>query len=560
MPFGSSGSEGHVSKAIKRTRAINNEHTAATTGGGTPQLHVANAPLAVPAAPAPGLPATAASSAVAPAAAAPIPTPAAAVIAPAAVPLNPGEAAAGIVPAVDFQELARRNELTGAKDEVTRLTQMTEELQVALKTQGEQLLMLQGHLGTVEAENKTLREENESKQCDKSILGCFTTDSFGQNDVMDLNTVPPVESAIEGALTILTAMFARPIEFTDQTASLDLFENRPRTSFSENIQKLQSLGLDRSNPEHSFFLSCYMSYHVAPDFCKEGILPEFSGIVSFGPGGSQTPRHSVLKKLPRKFRKIFLSQKNSETCTSTSNSSLRLQPGGGLCSYDRLPKDLHILFAKFAYSGVFKNPTVPLISQFITFLQNGLTDLDKILLTYESPVYKACPLRKKTYKNGKVEILKNTQHPIFEKWDSLMKPVHFDVAYSTTRITFPWKGFYMPKGKISSTRDKYAFFAFVYSTDLFLGPLPLWPMEASSSFQLDRKDPMRHYTVDNTRWLSKSDNMASKPSTGGKPSSDFTKKKDVVRLLHSCERSQLVFTEMLGALVKGYGSSNLEAP
>lgn len=44
---------------------------------------------------------------------------------------------------------------------------------------------------------------------------------------------------------------------------------------------------------------------------------------------------------------------------------------------------------------------------------------------------------------------------------------------ATTRITFPWKGFYMPKGKVSNIRDKYDFFAFVYSIDLFLGALPL---------------------------------------------------------------------------------------
>lgn len=72
----------------------------------------------------------------------------------------------------------------------------------------------------------------------------------------------------------------------------------------------------------------------------------------------------------------------------------------------------------------------------------------------------------------------------------------------------------MPHGRIVSQRDKYALFSFVYVTDLFLGALPLWPLPMCSEFQLDRKDPMRHYTINNIRWLNKSDNVANKPSTG----------------------------------------------
>jgi hypothetical protein len=206
---------------------------------------------------------------------------------------------------------------------------------------------------------------------------------------------------------------------------------------------------------------------------------------------------------------------------------------------------------------VYKNPTIPLSLQFLTYIQNGLTTLDEMLLKYKSPVYNACPLRVHTYQNGKREVLKNTAHPFYEKsWDALLNRTHFDEAYSTTRNTFPLKGLDMPKGKVTSPRDKYAFFSFVYATDLFLGALPLWPLPMSARCQLDRKDPMRHYTVDNIRWLGKSDNIANKPSTGKQNGTFLKSTKDVVRLLHSVERANILHMEMNGALSRGYGSES----
>jgi hypothetical protein len=92
--------------------------------------------------------------------------------------------------------------------------------------------------------------------------------------------------------------------------------------------------------------------------------------------------------------------------------------------------------------------------------------------------------------------------------------------------------------------------------DLFLGALPLWPLDSSTRFQLDRKDPMRHcYSIDNVRWLSKSDNVANKPSKGKDGGSLFKSSEDVVCLLHSCKRAIILTMEMLGALPKGYGST-----
>lgn len=190
----------------------------------------------------------------------------------------------------------------------------------------------------------------------------------------------------------------------------------------------------------------------------------------------------------------------------------------------------------------------------MSYIQNELTDLDEVLLKYSSPVYKACPLKLRQYKNGRKEVVKNKDHLVYEKWELLINWIHFNSSYATTRLTFPWKGFYLPGGRISSHRDKYAFFSFVYTTDLTLGALPLWPLDASSHYQLDRKDPLRHYTVDNVRWLERSDNMANKPSFG-KDSETFVKTiKDVLKILRTCERNNLVCTEMLGTLMKGYGT------
>jgi hypothetical protein len=67
-------------------------------------------------------------------------------------------------------------------------------------------------------------------------------------------------------------------------------------------------------------------------------------------------------------------------------------------------------------------------------------------------------------------------------------------------------------------------------------------------------DPMRYYTIDNIRWLSKSDNVANKPSTGRTNGTHFNSTKDVVRLLHGVERANILQMVMLGALLKGNGT------
>lgn len=298
-----------------------------------------------------------------------------------------------------------------------------------------------------------------------------------------------------------------------------------------------------------------MQFPTDPSFCKDGILDNCSAVISLPPGGANTPRASVLKKTPKRFRRLFLTQNSSKATTSVTNSSLSQKQGGGLDTTVNLPAEVHALLTEFCTKEIYKNPAVPLISQLLTHVQNGLEDLDSKLLGYSSPVYKMCPLKVKSYKNGKRRVMKNKEHPAYEKWESLISRTHFDPAYATTRITFPWKGYYLPTGKICNLRDKYAFFAFVYSTDLVLGALPLWPTAYCSEFQLVRRDPMRHYTLDNVRWLSRSDNMANKPANGQDKGSFIKSPKDVFKILKACERSNKIFTEALGALTKGYGVS-----
>jgi hypothetical protein len=444
-----------------------------------------------------------------------------------------------------------------------RLYQITEKLQSefeALKKvttdKDNQVRTLQTAIGTMSAGNASLREENES-EC--SVLDAYYKDVFKKRSstraLIDLNAVPPSDNAFEGSLTVLNVMFAKPLEFSNECKTVDLFTDRPQTRFAEEVASLQSLGLSTDNIEHAFFLRSYMQFQTDPSFCKDGILDNSSSMISLPPEGANAPRASVLKKTPKRFRNLFFTQNSSKRTTNVPNSALNQKEGGGLFRTEPLPSEVHLMLADFCQKNVHKNPAVPLISQFLTHVQNGLDSLDTALLRYSSPVYNICLLKVKAYKNGKQKVMKNKAHPVYEKWDSLISRTHFDAAYATTRVTFPWKGFYLPKGKICNQRDKYALFAFAYSIDLFLGALSLWPTDYCTEFQLDRKDSMRHYTLDNVRWLSRSDNMANKPFNGQEKSTFIKSPKDVVKILKACERSNAIFTEALGTLMKGYGVS-----
>lgn len=418
---------------------------------------------------------------------------------------NPTEPTPGTNPPVNFQTLVQENNRQGHEDEMRRLALLTQGLQTDMEklkqTQQEkddQMRSLQTAMGTLQAANQTLQEENESKL---SLLDSYYQTIFAQSSkarlLLDLNISAPSEKALEGLLVIIATMYCRPRELDGNHTILDLFESRPITRFSAEVSSLQSLGLNRRNDEHAFFLTCYMHFPVDSSFVTNGVVTHASAVVSLPPGGACPPRASVLKKAPKRFRKLFFSQSESRSVTTVPNSDLNLSQTGGLSQRETLPPQIHHLITRFSYQETYKNPNVPLISQFVMFKQNELHQLDSCLLKYQSPVYKSYPLKLREYKNGRSEVVKNTDHPAYDKWESLINRVHFDPAYATTRLTFGWKGFYLPKGKISSQRDKYAFFTFAYVTDLFLGALPLWPLDASSQFQLDRKDPLRHYTIDN---------------------------------------------------------------
>jgi hypothetical protein len=119
-----------------------------------------------------------------------------------------------------------------------------------------------------------------------------------------------------------------------------------------------------------------------------------------------------------------------------SNSSLNLEEGGGLSVNEPLPQEIHTILAGFIYNELHKNPIVPLISQFVSFLQNGHKTLDQALLCYRSPVYQICPLKARDYKNGRRDVIKNKDHPAFEKWDALVSRFqrslqHYEADVST---------------------------------------------------------------------------------------------------------------------------------
>jgi hypothetical protein len=143
-----------------------------------------------------------------------------------------------------------------------------------------------------------------------------------------------------------------------------------------------------------------------PSFRQDGILDSISSVVTLPPGGTFPPRASVLQKTPQRFRKSFFVQTASKQVSKIANASLNLNSGGGLTENEPLPSEVHSLLAAFCANDLHKNPTVPLVTQCVSYIQNGLTTLDAVLLKYQSPVYKACPLKIRSYKNGRKEVIK----------------------------------------------------------------------------------------------------------------------------------------------------------
>jgi hypothetical protein len=103
---------------------------------------------------------------------------------------------------------------------------------------------MQTAMGEVRAKITNLKAEIESEP---SVLDLFYRDVFEKQSnnriLIDLNRTPPSEKAMEGALTILKTMFTKPVEIMGELRNTNLFENRPETRFSQEVQTLQSLGL-----------------------------------------------------------------------------------------------------------------------------------------------------------------------------------------------------------------------------------------------------------------------------------------------------------------------------
>jgi hypothetical protein len=228
-----------------------------------------------------------------------------------------------------------------------RLYQITEQLQSqfeALKKEttdkDKEVRALQTAMGDISAENASLREENESKS---PVLDAYYKDVFESRSntrmLVDLNVRPPSEAALEGSLTVLNMMFAKPFELSTECKIVDLFQERPQTKFSNEVQSLKSLGLSTEHVEHAFFLKSYMQFPTDPSFCKDRIFDNSSSVISLPPGGALAPRASVLKKTPKRFGKLFYTQTSSKTTTNVPNATLSQKQGGGLNRTESLPSE-----------------------------------------------------------------------------------------------------------------------------------------------------------------------------------------------------------------------------
>lgn len=259
------------------------------------------------------------------------------------------------IPPVNFQNLAKESVHIGQHDELKRLLQVTESLKSDVDTLRQatqdketQVRTLQSTMGEMQTENTTLKQEIERKP---SAIDSYYKDVFEKQSnirpMIDLNRSPLSKIALEGALIILKTMHTKPLELSDECETIDLFIDRPQTRFSEDVSTLQSLGISRTNPEHAFFTRCYMQFQTDPSFCSDGNHNNALAVAILSPGGAIAPRASALKKIPKKFRKLFLTQQSNKMTTNVPNFSLQLQNGGGLDTSEGLPQEVDAIMAEF---------------------------------------------------------------------------------------------------------------------------------------------------------------------------------------------------------------------
>jgi hypothetical protein len=204
-----------------------------------------------------------------------------------------GQSTQQTIPPAHFEDIARRNDLAGQKDEITHLQLQQEEMRKefeAIKQQTtakeNEARLLHSSMETMNNENERLCEEVESEQVVRPIgpLSSYYADVLDKSpstrSFLDLNKAPMSEKPLKGALIILTTMYARPVEFSGNVKIIDLVNARPITRFSNDVSSFSSLGLNRSILQHAFFAECYLKFPADPSFCPEGVMSSNLAVIS----------------------------------------------------------------------------------------------------------------------------------------------------------------------------------------------------------------------------------------------------------------------------------------
>jgi hypothetical protein len=210
--------------------------------------------------------------------------------------------------------------------------------------------------------------------------------------------------------------------------------------FDSKTLTLEEIGLHPDDDEHDFFLTLYAQIPAEPGFCKEGTYQAPSSYVTQTNTGSQTPRYSVLKKLPAPHIKAFLSHTKDGTRMLSCVSNRELSVQNGLKEVDLLDA-LTMLFKGMPYYMYVNND----VNQYCHRLQHScsmaLKVLMKVYLTItllftSIPFLCHKPLRNTKGRSSTQSTFLMTNGCIFSSGSFRQTRA----AYSTTRLTFPWRG------------------------------------------------------------------------------------------------------------------------
>ena len=160
---------------------------------------------------------------------------------------------------------------------------------------------------------------------------------------------------------------------------------------------------------------------------------------------------------------------------------------------------------------------------FVTRVVNYMSPvsgLDKLLMQYVSPGYGMPPLRPHKRLPGIAVI--NREHPLYSHYVNMLFRV-FNVRgpYWNVHADPTFVGMKAPEF-LSARVDKFSFFMYAYTVDMFCGPKHLYAgfdrelsgflpdFNVGSCIHVDRRDNALHYTACNMRWLPDADNAANK--------------------------------------------------